>query len=64
VLGLALIMAVTGVGNLLPYRTRRGELTDGARLLALAGGQFAEALRPRDAGGAAAARRDTRRAAR
>lgn len=49
--GLALVMALTGVQNLLPYRTRSGRASDGARLLGLAGGQFAAALRPRDARG-------------
>jgi hypothetical protein len=51
VIGLALLMTRTGVQNLLPYRTRAGRFSDGARLLALAGGPFARALRPRDASG-------------
>ena len=51
VLVLALFMAVTGVGNLLPYQERSGRFTDGARLLGLIGGQFAAALRVPDAKG-------------
>ena len=52
VLGLACLMAGVGVGNLMPFRSRSGGPTDGANLLAvLAGGQFAEALRSRDANG-------------
>jgi hypothetical protein len=50
-LGLALLMAMTGVRNLLPYQTRSGTFSDGARLLALLGGPFALALRKRDASG-------------
>jgi membrane-associated protease RseP (regulator of RpoE activity) len=51
VLGLALLMTLIGVTSLLPYRTRNGRPSDGARLLALAGGPFAAALRQRDAKG-------------
>lgn len=51
-LGFACMMAGMGVGNLMPFRSRTGRPTDGARLLAsLAGGQFAEAVRFRDANG-------------
>ena len=50
VLGLACLMAGVGVSNLMPFRSRSGRPTDGARLLALlAGGQFAKAVRARDA---------------
>lgn len=50
VLGFVCMMAGMGVSNLMPFRSRSGKLTDGARLLAaLAGGQFAEAVRFRDA---------------
>jgi hypothetical protein len=49
--GLALLMLVVGVTNLLPYRMRSGRPTDGARLLGLLGGPFAAALRQRDAKG-------------
>ena len=50
VLGFVCMMAGMGVGNLMPFRSRTGRPTDGARLLAaLAGGQFAEAVRFRDA---------------
>jgi hypothetical protein len=51
VLSLALLMTVTGVISLLPFRERNGRPTDGARLLGLFGGPFAAALRPRDAKG-------------
>lgn len=47
IFGFSLIMAGIGLSNLLPYRSRSGRPTDGARLLALAGGSFAEAVRPR-----------------
>jgi Peptidase family M50 len=43
---LAIVMSSMGLANLMPYRTRAGRPTDGARLLALAlGGPFAEAVR-------------------
>lgn len=49
VLGFVCMMAGVGVSNLMPFRSRSGRLTDGASLLAaLAGGQFAEAVRFRD----------------
>jgi hypothetical protein len=51
VLGLALIMAGVGAANLLPYRAGSGRPTDGARLLALVGAGFAEAVRSRDKNG-------------
>jgi len=51
IIALAVIMAVVGVRGLLPYRARNGRLTDGANLLALLGGQFAAAMRRRDASG-------------
>ena len=50
-LGLALLMTLTGVINLLPLRERSGRPNDGARLLGLLGGQFAAALRVPDAKG-------------
>jgi len=53
VLGLALMMAGSSVINLLPHQARSGRFTDGARLLAaVAGGQFAEAVRRPSARGA------------
>ncbi len=50
-LGLTLAMARIGVVNLLPFQSRSGTFSDGARLLGLLGGPFAAALRPRDANG-------------
>jgi Peptidase family M50 len=48
-LGIALLMTLIGVINLLPFRERNGRPTDGARLLGLFGGSFARAVRPSDA---------------
>jgi hypothetical protein len=46
VLGLVCLMAGIGVSNLMPYRAPSGRPTDGARLLGLVGGKFAEAVAP------------------
>jgi membrane-associated protease RseP (regulator of RpoE activity) len=44
---LAVIMAGTGLGSLMPFRSRSGRFSDGARLFAqLFGGPFAVALLP------------------
>lgn len=50
-LGLALLMTLTGALSLLPFADRNGRPNDGARLLGLLGGPFAAELRPRDAKG-------------
>jgi hypothetical protein len=49
VLGLACLMAGVGVSSLMPSWSKSGGPSDGARVLAAAGGQFAEAVRVRDA---------------
>ncbi len=46
-LALAALSAAMGVGNLMPFRTRSGHLSDGARLLTLGNEKLARALRVR-----------------
>jgi hypothetical protein len=42
------LVAVAGASNLVPFRSRAGRLSDGARLLALGNGKLARALRAED----------------
>jgi len=45
-LAMAVFIGATGLANLLPFRTRWGRLSDGAKLLALSSGRLGRKLRP------------------